>query len=52
MANRYSCTYLFLQILSGTLNTLFDIPAMVNVIHIAASAAIVGIQLWLIRNRE
>lgn len=41
-----------LQILSGTLNTLFDIPAMVNVIHIAASAAIVGIQLWLIRNRE
>ena len=43
---------LTLQVLSGTLNTLFDIPAMVNVIHIAASAAIVGIQLWLMRNRE
>ena len=41
-----------LQLGSGVLNLFFNIPALVNVIHISASATIVGVQLWLLRNRE
>lgn len=33
-----------LQIISGFINVFYDIPAMINVVHIAASAAIVGLQ--------
>ncbi len=29
-----------------------NIPSLVNVIHISASAAVVGVQLWMLRNRE
>ena len=43
---------LIFQVLSGTFNTLLNIPALINVIHISASAAVIGLQLWLIRNRE
>lgn len=43
---------LIFQILSGTLNTLLNIPALVNVIHITASAAALGLQFWALRNRE
>ena len=42
---------LALQVGSGFANIIYDIPALVNVIHISASAAVVGLQLWMIRNR-
>jgi heme A synthase len=37
-----------LQIISGFLNVFYDIPAMINVVHIAASAAIVGLQFRIL----
>ncbi|MFM9944568.1 MAG: COX15/CtaA family protein [Bacteroidia bacterium] len=40
-----------LQIASGFTNVFYDIPALVNVIHISASAGVVGLQLWMMRNR-
>lgn len=43
---------LVLQLLSGAFNTFFDVPALVNVIHISAGAAIAGIQFRAIRNYE
>lgn len=52
LAQKWVVILLIFQILSGTFNTLFNIPALVNVVHISASAAVVGIQLWLVRNRE
>jgi cytochrome c oxidase assembly protein subunit 15 len=52
IAQKWVVILFIFQILSGTLNTLFNIPSLVNVIHISASAAVVGVQLWMLRNRE
>jgi cytochrome c oxidase assembly protein subunit 15 len=38
-----------IQIVSGFINVLYDIPPFINIFHISASAAIVGIQIWIIK---
>ena len=42
---------LILQVASGFANVIYNIPALINVVHISASAAVVGLQLWIIKNR-